>query len=228
MAVDDSIVIFVESGLWHSQTTHQSAFASASATLVAGAVTSPVERGTLKPLKQPKKKTAEKDTLSRRSNLTIGKEGSRRRQRWDNNNFSDHPTAVLCTEDLRPPGYERRSRAPQWCLPALDQTEAEAEAEAVVVVSHSRTAPLSRHTRRDLKRSHLPMGIVSTYEEQILHFIQQQKLLPTGWREAHELCLVWEISDRFVRWFVHAMCDYYGLASFSKCLSIAVTNKVYR
>ncbi|KAL0075702.1 hypothetical protein J3Q64DRAFT_1840313 [Phycomyces blakesleeanus] len=224
MAIGDSTVFFVQpGGQWIQPTGQQNTFANVSAAIAASEVVAPsrlhsLADDALKP-KKTKKRPVEKDTLSRRSNLAIGKEGSRRRQRWDNNNFSENPVAVLYSEDLRPPGYSRSKNIFQWNNIAINEEEPESVEEENQHVPIRSIVPLSRSVRKDLKRAHLPLGLVSSYEDQLMRFIATQQRRPPGEVDAQDLCLVWEISDRFVRWFVHAMCDYYNLESFSETIS---------
>ncbi|KAI9029567.1 hypothetical protein CLU79DRAFT_734648 [Phycomyces nitens] len=225
MAIGDSTVFFVQpGGQWIQPTSQPNTFANVSAAIAASEVlaSSRLADDTPKP-KKAKKRSVEKDTLSRRSNLAIGKEGSRRRQRWDNNNFSENPVAVLYSEDLRPPGYNRSKNVFQWNSIALNEEEPESvEEDNQTIPIRNTVVPLSRSVRKDLKRAHLPLGLVSSYEDQLMRFIATQQRRPPGEVDAQDLCLVWEISDRFVRWFVHAMCDYYSLESFSKSMAWVV------
>ncbi|CAO3672429.1 unnamed protein product [Umbelopsis vinacea] len=192
----------------------------------------------------------ERDSLKSRNQLLVGKEGSRRRQRWDNNNFTDHPFAKLNPADLRPPGYADR--------PKFHWTDDEAVANVtsddidrlclsqVAIYSNTEPPPsLQRSVRYDLKKSHIPEGLVAFYDEQIRQFMERSTIKdpdsleqdwvlvdesaklhpsteptapPTDLPQTNEpsVFLVWEIGDRFSRWIVHTMSQFYNLYSFSE------------
>ncbi|GAN06764.1 hypothetical protein MAM1_0135d06254 [Mucor ambiguus] len=166
------------------------------------------------------KKPQQQETTSPRKKPSrlIGKEGSRRRNRWTNNEgtFSDHPSAVLYAEDLRPPGYE--AKAPKYDVGIIsidqegdDSEEEEEEPEQVHTLPHN----LSRHVRHDLKKAHISKGLVTNYESQLTQFIDQ-------WlNDTHCLdnaCLEMQVvsNNQFERYVVHTMSRYYGFVSFSE------------
>ncbi|KAF7729577.1 hypothetical protein EC973_004252 [Apophysomyces ossiformis] len=220
MAIGESSVFFVECG----RPTEANTYADVSAALVTSAVASfQTEDKTNAPKKQKTKRFhSQRDSLARRTQLLVGKEGSRRRQRWDNSNFSDHPSAVLFAEDLRPPGYGDRPTF-HWVHdnePVDELLEdvmslQEEEQETVGEDDHTRLetmAPLSRKARQMLKKSRVPKGLVSLYEQRLLTFMER-------WREGKadvETHLIFEIGNPFKRWVIHLMCQYYRLSSFSK------------
>ncbi|KAG0187861.1 hypothetical protein DFQ28_005770 [Apophysomyces sp. BC1034] len=157
----------------------------------------------------------QRDSLARRNKLLVGKEGSRRRQRWDNNNFTNHPLAVLDSDDMRPPGYGPDRPSFHWIydeidLAALDNLDWTGRND-----NRSLNVPLSRKMRQILKRTHVPEGLVIHYELELLEFMRKRRITSQEWLR-DEMYLVWEISDPFSRWIVHAMCQYYCLSSFSK------------
>ncbi|CAO3692695.1 unnamed protein product [Umbelopsis ramanniana] len=104
--------------------------------------------------------------------------------------------------------------------------------------------PLHRSIRQDLKKSHIPEGLVAFYDEQIRQFMQRSIVKDTDsleqdWIIVDETAkqqpseptappptdmpqpteasvfLVWEIGDRFSRWIIHTMSQFYNLSSFS-------------
>ncbi|KAG2180542.1 hypothetical protein INT44_003546 [Umbelopsis vinacea] len=192
----------------------------------------------------------ERDSLNRRNQLLVGREGSRRRQRWDNNNFTDHPFAAINPADLRPPGYADLPKF-HW---ADDEAIANITSDDIDRMCRSQdlksTAnhvdyPLHRSIRQDLKKSHIPEGLVAFYDEQIRQFMQRSIVKETDsleqdWVIVDETAkqqpseptappptdmplptetsvfLVWEIGDRFSRWIIHTMSQFYNLSSFSE------------
>ncbi|CAO0803196.1 unnamed protein product [Mucor circinelloides] len=144
----------------------------------------------------------------------IGKEGSRRRNRWTNNTFSDHPSAVLYAEDLRPPGYEAKAPKYDVGLISLEQDDDDSEEEQQVQV-HTLPHNLSRHVRRDLKKAHISKGLVTNYESQLIQFID---IWLNDTQCLDNACLEIQVvsNNRFERYVLHTMSQYYGFASFSK------------
>lgn len=165
-------------------------------------------------------------------------------------NFTDHPFAKLNPADLRPPGYADR--------PKFHWTDDEAVANVtsddidrlclsqVAIYSNTEPPPsLQRSVRYDLKKSHIPEGLVAFYDEQIRQFMERSTIkdpdsleqdwvlvdesaklhpsteptaAPTDLPQTNEpsVFLVWEIGDRFSRWIVHTMSQFYNLYSFSE------------
>ncbi|KAJ2958444.1 hypothetical protein NQZ79_g6016 [Umbelopsis isabellina] len=192
----------------------------------------------------------ERDSLTKRNQLLVGKEGSRRRQRWDNNNFTDHPFAKLNPADLRPPGYAERPKF-HWtddeAIANVTSDDIDRACRSLELPPFSHTEdphPLQRSVRHDLKKSHIPQGLVAFYDEQIRQFMERSIVrdvdsLEQDWvivdesaksqpaetapssevipqSNEHSVYLVWEIGDRFSRWIVHTMSQFYNLSSFSE------------
>ncbi|KAG0181742.1 hypothetical protein DFQ29_007287 [Apophysomyces sp. BC1021] len=185
MAVGDSSVFFVECG----QRVPSNAFSDVSAALAASAVASlQTEEKANVPKKKTKRLQSPRDSLARRTQLLVGKDGSRRRQRWDN--------TVLYSEDLRPPGYGDRPTF-HW---VHDNEPIDELLESVIPVDEDdafleSTAPLSRKARQMLKKSRVPKGLVSLYEQRLLTFMKT-------WRERSDEAdtnLIFEISNPFTR-----------------------------
>ncbi|KAI8384382.1 uncharacterized protein BYT42DRAFT_612086 [Radiomyces spectabilis] len=169
--------------------------------------------------KKKKRFVPQRESLARRNRLLVGKEGSRRRQRWDNNNFSDHPFAVLHPDDLRPPGYSHQRPSFHWTdedAAVILEAEYEFWDENHPDLNGACTAPLTRSVRQDLKKMHIPKGLVIFYENQLLDFMQQMQMVSLDTSTPY---MQWEIGDAFARWIVHALCRYYGLVSLSKTLN---------
>ncbi|KAI9472186.1 MAG: hypothetical protein EXX96DRAFT_542304 [Benjaminiella poitrasii] len=150
---------------------------------------------------------------------SIGKEGSRRRQRWLNNNFLNHPSAVLYAEDLRPPGYygngEHTSNleAAATILLSTDDEHLldDDDADTAAFLPHI----LSRNSRYHLKKTHISRNLVSNYESELMLFINRWLDDPTC---LDNVCLQIQVisNNRFERCIVHTMCRHYGLCSFSQ------------
>ncbi|KAI7876377.1 hypothetical protein K492DRAFT_210365 [Lichtheimia hyalospora FSU 10163] len=163
----------------------------------------------------------QRDSLARRNRLQMGKEGSRRRQRWDNNHFHDHPLASLVVPDdddrllmhTQPP-FRWVTDDEQVMSILLDD-----DMDNTVYhhhhhhhqyepysMHHHLPAPLTRSMRHDLKKTKIPEQLVYHYENQIIAYLDEQDV---------DLVMVLDIADRFTRWVVHIMCSYYNLVSFT-------------
>ncbi|KAI7904017.1 uncharacterized protein BX663DRAFT_506124 [Cokeromyces recurvatus] len=210
-----STVIFIQS------TAHWEAIQRQKAQLLGIKPSSEPERPQTSSVNVNKKPTSkEKDTSSRRSQW-IGKEGSRRRQRWLNNNFLNHPSAVLYAEDLRPPGYNNQDydkyeldvAASVLCSTDDDNLlfDGEGLEDNNVLLPHA----LSRNVRYNLKKTHVSKILVSNYESQLMQFINlwldDLKCLDKAYLEIKVVS-----NNQFERYILHTMCRYYGLYSFSK------------
>ncbi|GAA5808938.1 hypothetical protein MFLAVUS_002338 [Mucor flavus] len=153
------------------------------------------------PIKK-EKKAAPLSVKSRRPN--VGSETSRRRKRWVNNNFSNHPQAVLYAEDLRPPGYIYKHH---------DTLILEQDITIKSRPQHIAPTILNRHIRHDLKKTHISQGLVSKYESMLMEFID-------AWldnlEELENACLQIASNNQFERYVVHTLSQYYGLESFSE------------
>ncbi|CAO3656349.1 unnamed protein product [Mucor hiemalis] len=135
-----------------------------------------------------------------------GKEGSRRRQRWTNNNFSEHPQAVLYAEDLRPPGYVHKHHDASILLQNDLIIKNDAEKTIMPTI-------LSRHIRHDLKKAHISQGLVNNFELQLIQFIDSWLEDP---EDLSKVCLQVGSNNQFERYVLHTMSQYYGFCSFSK------------
>lgn len=133
-------------------------------------------------------------------------------------NFSDHPTAVLYAEDLRPPGYEsshsHNHNHRRKVVAEILATDEDME-DMTMVEDKEDALPriLTRHIRHDLKKLHISQGLVANYESQLVQFIDL-------WLEDLE-CLDHVYTkviskNQFERYVLHTMSRYYGFHSFSK------------
>ncbi|KAF7721101.1 hypothetical protein EC973_005402 [Apophysomyces ossiformis] len=163
--------------------------------------------------KQKRRFWHKRDSLARRNKLLVGKEGSRRRQRWDNN----HPLAILDSDDMRPPGYGLDRPSFHWTYdhPDIDMTILDELDLPGADGCQSINVPLTRKMRQILKRTHIPAGLVKYYEIELLDFVRRGRTASQSWHK-EEMYLLWDIPDSFSRWIVHTMCQYYGLYSFSQ------------
>ncbi|KAF9193176.1 hypothetical protein BGZ50_007716 [Haplosporangium sp. Z 11] len=127
----------------------------------------------------------------------IGQEGSRRRQRHDNGKcykFVHHPFAVLYQTDLAFPGYDHDAPSFHWKYDAMIESlirnnppssrrskpeaeslseNAKASAPAEPLIGHR---CLTRAQRKDIKKVHVPQGIVIQYEGELVNFLDQLTL----------------------------------------------------
>ncbi|KAF9284595.1 hypothetical protein BGZ68_004569 [Mortierella alpina] len=126
----------------------------------------------------------------------IGQEGSRRRQRHDNGKcspykFVHHPFAVLYQVDLAFPGYDHDAPSFHWKYDAVIESmirnnpppsrrsKVESESSAGEAKPASPSAPpighhlLTRAQRKDIKKVHVPKGVVMQYEGELVSFLDQ-------------------------------------------------------
>ncbi|CDH59768.1 predicted protein [Lichtheimia corymbifera JMRC:FSU:9682] len=160
----------------------------------------------------------QRDSLARRNRLQMGKEGSRRRQRWDNNHFHDHPLASLVVPDDDDRIFMHTQPPFRW---VTDDEQVMSillneDMDSMVYHHHGgyesyskhihQPAPLTRSMRHDLKKTKIPERLVYHYEDQIIAYLDEQD---------QDLVMVLDIDDSFTRWVVHIMCSYYNLVSFT-------------
>ncbi|CDS08842.1 hypothetical protein LRAMOSA10203 [Lichtheimia ramosa] len=157
----------------------------------------------------------QRDSLARRNRLQMGKEGSRRRQRWDNNHFHDHPLASLIVPDdddclfmhTQPPfRWVTDDEQVMSILLDEDMDSMMHHRHGYHKHNHQSAAPLTRSKRHDLKKTNIPERLVYHYENQIIAYLDEQD---------QDLVMVLDIADGFSRWVVHIMCSYYNLVSFT-------------
>ncbi|ORX96013.1 hypothetical protein K493DRAFT_314734 [Basidiobolus meristosporus CBS 931.73] len=189
------------------------------------------------PLRVPregkKKIYFQRDSLKTRESR--GKEGSRRRNRYDNDHFTYLPHAVLNPKDMIPPGYP--AQAPHFHFKydqAMEQLlqhkfahDTDLRATEKPCTNYPETQSfIDRSIRRELRKAHVSQGIVEQYEGQIKEFVEQIASMKDDTVQTASDCgeqvddrepqfLVMDIQDRQIRFIVHAMCQYYHLVSFS-------------
>ncbi|KAF9989824.1 hypothetical protein BGZ75_004826 [Mortierella antarctica] len=131
----------------------------------------------------------------------IGQEGSRRRQRHDNgkcspglHKFVHHPFAVLYQVDLAFPGYDHDAPSFHWKYDAVIESmirnnppssrrsnvesgssvgEAKPASPSIPPIGHHL---LTRAQRKDIKKVHVPKGVVMQYEGELVSFLDQLTL----------------------------------------------------
>ncbi|KAF9919338.1 hypothetical protein BX616_007062 [Lobosporangium transversale] len=123
----------------------------------------------------------------------IGLPGSRRRQRHDNDKFVYHPLAVLYQVDLPFPGYNHDVPSFHWKYDATIESlisnnppsslrsklSSVATTDDVPVTSAGPMIGhhlLTRAQRKDIKKAHVPQGIVMQYEGELVSFLNQLTL----------------------------------------------------
>ncbi|KAF9954649.1 hypothetical protein BGZ70_010499 [Mortierella alpina] len=126
----------------------------------------------------------------------IGQEGSRRRQRHDNGKykFAHHPFAVLYQVDLAFPGYDHDAPSFHWKYdaviesmirnnpPSSRRSNVESESSVGEAKPTSPSTPpighhlLTRAQRKDIKKVHVPKGVVMQYEGELVSFLDQLTL----------------------------------------------------
>jgi hypothetical protein len=132
-------------------------------------------------------------------------------------NFSEHPTAVLYAEDLRPPGYESQSSYKFRKAAAEILTTGEEEEDIALNEDTNDVSPqiLTRHIRHDLKKLHISQGLVTSYEAHLIQFIDLWLDDPKCLKHVY---IKINSKNQFERYVLHTMSRYYGLHSFSNVL----------
>ncbi|CAG8443352.1 8310_t:CDS:2 [Ambispora gerdemannii] len=148
------------------------------------------------------KRTKKRKCFFQRDSLVIrdspGKDGSRRRNRHDNNNFTDHPFAILDPADLVPPGYENElatfhfvydAVVDQLCMALADR---KIELHNVNPKKHPRQSDenngqptVTREMRKRLKKNH-PRRLIKKYESELIYFLDRVNIKKGGCDEEKE------------------------------------------
>ncbi|KAK9703095.1 hypothetical protein K7432_010912 [Basidiobolus ranarum] len=135
------------------------------------------------PLRVPrvgKKIYFQRDSLKSRESQ--GKEGSRRRKRYDNDHFTHLPHAVLNPKDLAPPGYPMEAprfhfkydRAMQQVLQHNFIHDIDLQSMERGPSQHPESQSyIHRSIRRELKKAHVSEGVVERHEIELIEFIKQ-------------------------------------------------------
>ncbi|MCJ1436706.1 hypothetical protein MMC27_006088 [Xylographa pallens] len=119
----------------------------------------------------PRRKLLRRDSLDRRNALLKGKEGSRRRQRWENDHLLSNPHAVppLPSDFLPHPTHPHRS-VPYFLAPLWDVSRAQPTATKATV-PHDPKAHIPTTLRATLKRAKAAKGLLQDLEESVRHFV---------------------------------------------------------
>ncbi|MCJ1284489.1 hypothetical protein MMC26_003821 [Xylographa opegraphella] len=119
----------------------------------------------------PHRKLLRRDSLDRRNALLKGKEGSRRRQRWENDHLLSNPHAVPPLPlDFSPhPTHPHRS-VPYFLAPLWDVSRAQAPASKPTT-PHDPKAHIPSTLRATLKRAKAAKGLLQDLEESVRHFV---------------------------------------------------------
>ncbi|KAI8907039.1 hypothetical protein DFJ77DRAFT_187682 [Powellomyces hirtus] len=197
-----------------------------------------------------------------------GKVGSRRRRRYDNDNFTEHPIVMKHGSD--PEFYNRNDRFPGLAVPrpaspftqlphslvnSLPTTTnpataaSAAEADRPIVPGESNLTRQDRKLLTQIRRTGLGMDVVKRFEGEIINrvlcvesglpmdrdaTVRERTAEEEAWVLLHDPDspvlvpappLVLEITNKFLRLIVHAMCRYYRLVSHStvsRCLSLTI------
>lgn len=191
---------------------------------------------------QKKKKKLVRDSQTRREMLLKGKEGSRRRQRWENDRFLHNPAFVPpSADDFAPqPLYQKRTvpyqYASLWEHPKFPHRPAP---------QHTLTDEdrIPRELRVRLKKARGALGLLERLEREVREFLlggreedeeeddcedsvhadedsEEEEIVFVSKRaRMREKVLFQGVegdkSASFGRWLVHSIAAYYGLQSYS-------------
>ncbi|KAL1996353.1 hypothetical protein VTN49DRAFT_118 [Thermomyces lanuginosus] len=129
-----------------------------------------------------------RDSLKRREALLKGKEGSRRRQRWENSRLLNNPWAQppSASDWVVQPTHPRHDPVPYYLAPLWDAHFAHREQSRTTrslrnADNNSERARISKEVRKRLKHARAARGLLQDLEEGVRRFIQswnekQQKL----------------------------------------------------
>ncbi|KAL1847586.1 hypothetical protein Plec18170_008483 [Paecilomyces lecythidis] len=124
-----------------------------------------------------RREPSRRDSLKRREALLKGKEGSRRRQRWENDRLLNNPWAQppAPTDWLPQPTYPRHDTVPYYLAPLWDAHYAHQDR-----VHSKRSAKrdeekhqIPKELRMRLKHARAACGLLQDLEEDIRHFVQK-------------------------------------------------------
>ncbi|KAI4133223.1 MAG: hypothetical protein LQ338_000281 [Usnochroma carphineum] len=130
----------------------------------------------------PRREPVRRDSLKRREALLKGKEGSRRRQRWENDRLLNNPWAQppLPSDWEVHPTYPKHAvpycLAPLWEATAAARNAVEAKKqEAQKSRSHNAegTRKVPKELREKLKKTKAAKGLLQDLEEQVRSFVKQ-------------------------------------------------------
>jgi hypothetical protein len=115
----------------------------------------------------------------------------------------------LHEEDLLFPGYQ--SYEGLWSHPEVVEWLSEItndEDFTGMRKEHHSSSLISHRLHQDLKKQHVPQGLVRYYEQELTKFI-----LDDG-----DATMALEIDNPFTRFVIHTMCQFHQVDSFSKYL----------
>ncbi|KAL9004461.1 MAG: hypothetical protein Q9188_002734 [Gyalolechia gomerana] len=131
---------------------------------------------------RPRREPLRRDSLRRREALLKGKEGSRRRQRWENDRLLNNPWAQppLPSDWEVHPTYPKRAvpyyLAPLWDATATARGIAEAnkrETQKNRAQTTENIGKLPKELREKLKKTKAAKGLLQDLEEQVRSFVKQ-------------------------------------------------------
>ncbi|KAL8940564.1 MAG: hypothetical protein Q9216_002752 [Gyalolechia sp. 2 TL-2023] len=131
---------------------------------------------------RPRREPLRRDSLKRREALLKGKEGSRRRQRWENDRLLSNPWAQppLPSDWEVHPTYPKRAvpyyLAPLWDATATARSVAEAnkrENQKNRSQTAEGTGKVPKELREKLKKTKAAKGLLQDLEEQVRSFVKQ-------------------------------------------------------
>ncbi|KAL8920415.1 MAG: hypothetical protein Q9172_004505 [Xanthocarpia lactea] len=132
-------------------------------------------------ISRPRREPLRRDSLKRREALLKGKEGSRRRQRWENDRLLNNPWAQppLPSDWEVQPTYRKHS-VPYYLAPLWDgQVAARESADAMKRKNQSKSAQATggdgkvpKELREKLKKTKAAKGLLQDLEEQVRNFVK--------------------------------------------------------
>ncbi|KAL8732049.1 MAG: hypothetical protein Q9166_003001 [cf. Caloplaca sp. 2 TL-2023] len=131
---------------------------------------------------RPRRKPLRRDSLKRREALLKGKEGSRRRQRWENDRLLNNPWAQepIPSDWEIQPTYPRHS-VPYYLAPLWDAKLAIKEGTEAMKRKTQNQSPkitegngkVPKELRKKLKKTKAAKGLLQDLEEQVRNFVKQ-------------------------------------------------------
>ncbi|KAL8726252.1 MAG: hypothetical protein Q9181_006121 [Wetmoreana brouardii] len=131
---------------------------------------------------RPRREPLRRDSLKRREALLKGKEGSRRRQRWENDRLLNNPWAQppLPSDWEVQPTYRKHS-VPYYLAPLWDAHVAARKSAEVKKREAAKSCPqatagngkVPKELREKLKKTKAAKGLLQDLEEQVRNFVKQ-------------------------------------------------------
>ncbi|RPA93826.1 hypothetical protein L873DRAFT_1815361 [Choiromyces venosus 120613-1] len=194
---------------------------------------------------RPEKPTLRRDSLNRREALLRGQEGSRRRQRWENDRLLSNPHAIPPTAsdwEVRPL-YPRR-HVPYEFASLYDHPKFPHKVAAIP--NHQAGEKMPKELKVRMKKTRGAIGLLKSLEEEVRKFVLGEQDEVKAREEEEKDDVVDDESDEeivfisrrakqfqlktekvlfespvsdpgasFGRWLVHSIATYYGLKSWS-------------